>query len=155
MAHQRAHILGRGLFRAVEEKIERAAVGAMSIFATTSSTTVPPLNSPGQCISSDALRSEQRDLTRIALSEPGWWGDVLAENRRGVAGLLRSLAEESEGDLLWFRPDQWRLPVSEDIDPVVREWFTTLDALRATSPRGYGYISGTCPGAVCQGDQAA
>ncbi|GAB2498608.1 DEAD/DEAH box helicase [Promicromonospora xylanilytica] len=27
------------------------------------------------------------------------------------------------------------------IDPAVREWFTTLDALRATSPRGYGYVS--------------
>ncbi|PUB28747.1 SNF2 family DNA or RNA helicase [Promicromonospora sp. AC04] len=27
------------------------------------------------------------------------------------------------------------------IDPAVREWFTTLDALRATSPRGYGYLS--------------
>lgn len=27
------------------------------------------------------------------------------------------------------------------LDPSVREWFTTLDALRATSPRGYGYVS--------------
>jgi superfamily II DNA or RNA helicase len=27
------------------------------------------------------------------------------------------------------------------IDASVREWFTTLDALRATSPRGYGYVS--------------
>ncbi|MGW2092375.1 DEAD/DEAH box helicase [Promicromonospora sukumoe] len=27
------------------------------------------------------------------------------------------------------------------VDPAVREWFTTLDALRATSPRGYGYLS--------------
>lgn len=27
------------------------------------------------------------------------------------------------------------------IDPSVREWFTTLDALRATSPHGYGYLS--------------
>ncbi|MEU4361009.1 DEAD/DEAH box helicase [Promicromonospora sp. NPDC023987] len=27
------------------------------------------------------------------------------------------------------------------IEPSVREWFTTLDALRATSPRGYGYVS--------------
>lgn len=37
-----------------------------------------------------------RDLTRIALSEPGWWGDVLAENRRGVAGLIRSLGTDLE-----------------------------------------------------------
>ncbi|MFC8796275.1 SNF2-related protein [Promicromonospora sp. NPDC057138] len=27
------------------------------------------------------------------------------------------------------------------LDPSVREWFTTLDALRATSPHGYGYLS--------------
>jgi len=27
------------------------------------------------------------------------------------------------------------------LDPAVREWFTTLDALRATSPHGYGYLS--------------
>ncbi|MFI9484886.1 SNF2-related protein [Promicromonospora sp. NPDC052451] len=27
------------------------------------------------------------------------------------------------------------------VEPEVREWFTTLDALRATSPRGYGYVS--------------
>ncbi|MCP2265161.1 SNF2-related protein [Promicromonospora thailandica] len=27
------------------------------------------------------------------------------------------------------------------VDPEVREWFTTLDSLRATSPRGYGYVS--------------
>lgn len=27
------------------------------------------------------------------------------------------------------------------LDPRVREWFTTLDALRATSPRGYGFVS--------------
>lgn len=37
-----------------------------------------------------------RDLTRIALSEPGWWGDVLAENRRDVAGLLRELGAALE-----------------------------------------------------------
>ena len=27
------------------------------------------------------------------------------------------------------------------VDPAVRQWFTTLDALRATSPHGYGYLS--------------
>lgn len=37
-----------------------------------------------------------RDLTRIALSEPGWWGDVLAENHKGVAELLRSLGADLE-----------------------------------------------------------
>jgi prephenate dehydrogenase len=35
-----------------------------------------------------------RDLTRIALSEPGWWTDVLAENRSDVVRLLDVLAAE-------------------------------------------------------------
>jgi len=37
-----------------------------------------------------------RDLTRIALSEPGWWGDVLAQNHKGVAALLRALGADLE-----------------------------------------------------------
>lgn len=35
-----------------------------------------------------------RDLTRIALSDPAWWTDILAENRERVADLVRSLGEE-------------------------------------------------------------
>lgn len=35
-----------------------------------------------------------RDVTRIALSEPSWWVDVLAENREAVTALVRELAEE-------------------------------------------------------------
>ena len=38
-----------------------------------------------------------RDLTRIALSEPGWWTDVLAENRQEVVRLLSALADELAG----------------------------------------------------------
>jgi prephenate dehydrogenase len=33
-----------------------------------------------------------RDLTRVALSDPGWWVDVLMANRTAVSGSLRSLA---------------------------------------------------------------
>ncbi len=33
-----------------------------------------------------------RDLTRVALSEPGWWVDVLVANRVEVEGSLRALA---------------------------------------------------------------
>lgn len=35
-----------------------------------------------------------RDLTRIALSEPMWWTDILAENRSEVGALLRALGAE-------------------------------------------------------------
>lgn len=37
-----------------------------------------------------------RDLTRIAMSEPAWWTDVLAENRVDVARLARVVAVELE-----------------------------------------------------------
>ncbi|MGH8910938.1 MAG: prephenate dehydrogenase/arogenate dehydrogenase family protein [Acidimicrobiia bacterium] len=35
-----------------------------------------------------------RDVTRIALSEPRWWTDILAENRSDVSALVRSLSED-------------------------------------------------------------
>jgi DNA-binding transcriptional ArsR family regulator len=38
-----------------------------------------------------------------------------------VVGLLRTLVEETDGELLWLRPDQWRLPVTEDVDTLVAE----------------------------------
>lgn len=43
-----------------------------------------------------------RDLTRIALSDPRWWSDVLVENRAAVADLLRQLGADLAGwaDLL-------------------------------------------------------
>lgn len=37
-----------------------------------------------------------RDLTRVTLSEPGWWTDVLVANRREVAVSLRDLAKRLE-----------------------------------------------------------
>lgn len=37
-----------------------------------------------------------RDLTRIALSDPAWWIDILGENRAGVVQLIRSLGEDLE-----------------------------------------------------------
>jgi prephenate dehydrogenase len=35
-----------------------------------------------------------RDLTRIALSDPAWWSDVLVENRGALSPLLRQLSED-------------------------------------------------------------
>lgn len=43
-----------------------------------------------------------RDVTRIALSEPGWWADILTENRAGVAALLRSLGRDLETWASWI-----------------------------------------------------
>lgn len=44
----------------------------------------------------DLAASGFRDLTRIALSAPGWWPDLLVENRAMLGVLLRDLS----GDLL-------------------------------------------------------
>jgi len=43
-----------------------------------------------------------RDLTRIALSDPRWWSDVLVENRTAIASLLRQLGSDLDAwaDLL-------------------------------------------------------
>jgi prephenate dehydrogenase len=38
-----------------------------------------------------------RDLTRVAMSQPGWWVDVLVNNRPAVAGALRQLAASLQG----------------------------------------------------------
>jgi DNA-binding transcriptional ArsR family regulator len=38
-----------------------------------------------------------------------------------VVPLLRAIASSSEGDLLWLRPDQWRLTAGRQIDEWVRE----------------------------------
>jgi prephenate dehydrogenase len=35
-----------------------------------------------------------RDITRIALSDPGWWTDVLVENRTALGSLIRGLGED-------------------------------------------------------------
>ncbi|MGH3331965.1 MAG: helix-turn-helix domain-containing protein [Nocardioidaceae bacterium] len=37
-----------------------------------------------------------------------------------IVRLIRTLGATSSGELLWVRPDQWRLPVSRDIDDWVR-----------------------------------
>lgn len=61
-----------------------------------------------------------RDLTRIALSEPGWWTDVLTENRGEVVRLLRSLEAELSG---------WSSRVESDDRPGVE---AGLEAARST-----------------------
>lgn len=35
-----------------------------------------------------------RDVTRIALSEPGWWTDILTENRAEVSALIGALSKD-------------------------------------------------------------
>ena len=51
-----------------------------------------------------------RDLTRIALSEPSWWADVLVANRTEVASSLRDMATELAA---------WAVRIEQDDSPAV------------------------------------
>ena len=42
--------------------------------------------------------------------------EVLGDGNGDVAQLVRSLAASSSGELLWLRPDPWRIPSGSDID---------------------------------------
>ncbi|HSE07655.1 MAG TPA: helix-turn-helix transcriptional regulator [Nocardioidaceae bacterium] len=73
----------------------------------------------------DALRNLLPALLAEQFTAPppqgGGFVNVRAVDGGDVAQLIRTLAEESTGDLLWFRPDQWRLPVTAEVDGLVRD----------------------------------
>jgi DNA-binding NarL/FixJ family response regulator len=60
--------------------------------------------------------------------------DVLAVENVDVVQLVRSLIEESDGDLAWFQADQWRLPVAQEIDALVGEALRAGRRSRAIYP---------------------
>jgi DNA-binding CsgD family transcriptional regulator len=51
-----------------------------------------------------------------------------------VVPLLRALATSSEGDLLWLRPDQWRVPAGRQMDEWVRDLVSAGRRSRAIYP---------------------
>lgn len=70
----------------------------------------------------------------VALQPAGGEVGVQAVVGEDVVGLIRRLIEESSGDLLWSRPDQWRLPVTREIDAMVRETLAAGRRSRAIYP---------------------
>lgn len=85
----------------------------------------------------DALRGLLPELIaeHMAWSRPrGGAVDIQAVEGGDVAKLVRALATESGGELLWFRPDQWRFPVSREIDEAVRELVASGRRSRAIYP---------------------
>jgi hypothetical protein len=133
----------------LDEILERfAAVGLVHIDGDVV-TAEPPGDVLGQLIAGETERlhheSEQIDALRGLLpgliAEHMAWSrprdgavDVQAVEGGDIARLIRSLATESCGDLLWFRPDQWRLPVSHEIDVTVRELMASGRRSRAIYP---------------------
>jgi hypothetical protein len=73
----------------------------------------------------ESLRNMLPSLTADHLSAHAPMGEpVTIEVVAGgdVVELIRSLSVTSTGDLMWLRPDQWRLDASRDID----DWVTDL-----------------------------
>ena len=112
-------------------------------------TAEPPVEAIGAVVAAQSARLRHeggrvealRDLLPSLVSEyTATWhpqGDALdayAVQSADVASLLRGLAEESTGDLLWFRPDQWRLPVTREIDEMVRDLIRSGRRSRAIYP---------------------
>jgi len=60
--------------------------------------------------------------------------EVQAVRGGDVVSLIRTLTEESDGELLWFRPDQWRLPVTRQVDALVAELVRSGRRSRAIYP---------------------
>jgi len=67
-----------------------------------------------------------RDVTRIALSEPGWWTDILTENRRPLSELLRRLGADLQ---------EWAARVEAADRRTVAEWLESArQARKALAP---------------------
>jgi hypothetical protein len=109
----------------------------------------PPENVLGRVIDGESERIHHnsrrvdalRNLLPSLMAEHAAWAqpatdavDVRAVAGGDVAALLRGLAEESTGDLLWFRPDQWRLPVSREVDAMVSDLASAGRRSRAIYP---------------------
>lgn len=60
--------------------------------------------------------------------------DVQVIGTEDVVGLVRTLIEESEGDVLWFRPDQWRLPWVGEVDAMIADLIAAGRRSRAIYP---------------------
>jgi DNA-binding CsgD family transcriptional regulator len=120
----------------LDEVLQRFAALGLVRLVDDVVTAEPPAEALGRLITGETERihreSERVDALRDLL--PGLIADHFTSRHPGgdivdvhaveggdVVRLLRALAEESSGDLLWFRPDQWRLPVTHEVDELVRE----------------------------------
>ena len=74
----------------------------------------------------DLAAGSFRDLTRVALSEPSWWAELLAANQSQVSDALASLKETLDG---------WSVALSEgNVDRLSRQLELARDVRRAMAP---------------------
>lgn len=96
----------------------------------------PPAEAIARLVSEEArrvrLRTDQLEAVRsllpalsaehVAATAPKSEGAVVERVHGGdVLQLLRNMAASSAGDLLWLRPDQWKLSTAHGVDDWVRE----------------------------------
>jgi DNA-binding CsgD family transcriptional regulator len=109
----------------------------------------PPAEAIARLVSEEArrvqLRTDQLEAVRgllpalsaehVSAAAPSHEG-VVAERVHGgdVLQLLRSIAASSAGDLLWLRPDQWKLSTAHGVDDWVREMVASGRRSRAIYP---------------------
>jgi hypothetical protein len=133
----------------LEAALERFASAGLVRLSDDEVVAEPPTEALGRLIAGETERlhreSERIDALRDLLpsllaervaSEQSGASAVAVQSVEGgdVVRLLRSLAEETEGDLLWFRPDQWRLPVTQAVDDLVRDLVASGRRSRAIYP---------------------
>jgi len=97
----------------------------------------PPQEALARLVNEESLRVRVRDeqLEAVRTLLPSLTADHLSAtaprgepvtievlNGGDIAQLIRSLSAESAGDLLWLRPDPWRIPPGNEID----EWVIEL-----------------------------
>ncbi len=143
-----AELLGRPVDELRDEVAGLVASGLVDIRADTVVTS-PPDQALGRLISDetrrlqsvsnqlDSLRSMLPSLTADHLSALTHSGEaVTVEVVEGgdVVELIRSLTVTSAGDLMWLRPDQWRLDISREIDDWVMDLVRSGRRSRAIYP---------------------
>ncbi len=109
----------------------------------------PPAEAIARLVSEEArrvrLRTEQLEAVRgllpalsaehVSATTPGHEGVAVDRVNGGdVPQLLRSMAASSVGDLLWLRPDQWKLSTGPVVDDWVREMVAAGRRSRAIYP---------------------
>ena len=139
-----------GLTRAeLKPVLERCARAGLVRLAGDEVTPTPPASALAALIADETQRIQAeaarldalRNLVPSLLAEEaaarsGGSAPVDVEPVDGgdVVDLLGSLAHSSEGDLLWLRPDQWRLPVTQRIDALVVDLLARGRRSRALYP---------------------
>ena len=143
-----AEMLGRSVEEVREELVPFEAAGLLDLGGP-ALVVHPPDNALGRLISAEAQRlqsvTDQLETLRNLL--PSLAADLQTSQRTSgdpvtieaigagdMASLVRGLTATTTGEMLWLRPDQWRLDVGREIDSWVMELIRSGRRSRAIYP---------------------